>query len=488
MGARGVSRPSPVLVLPFLTVAGLLLFEDLFNAPLAFLTGIDPETIRRCEAALLVAIAALLAARFVRRDLIHGLLEARAGKALPHLLGDVAGLLVLVLGGTVILTGVYGRDIGTVLAAGGLSLAILGLALKDVILAVFNGAALSAENAFTVGDRIRVGEVDGVVVQSTWRSTTILTKARRLVSIPNVALGTAAITNFDRPDRSEQRILEICLDYDVTAESAERILLAGVIGAAGVVLVDAPRVHAIRLERDGVLYAIRYVIADHDNGLSSDHAVIRSILSHLRDAGIGVAYPKQEVVAAERRVRVADRTFDRRVLVQQCALFRGLEPAAQARIAEALIERNLQAGALFIAAGEVRPSVFIVGEGLIRRTRVRPDQVGFVEERYVATQTFGRRALLSGLPHPAPVRAVTQSLVLELTREALAAVLRAHPEIRAPLAGNLARAPLHDVAHATEVSALESRTERPVAFYLGLLEAVAPEAPPPDGGAGPGRS
>ncbi|WP_375456002.1 mechanosensitive ion channel family protein [uncultured Methylobacterium sp.] len=473
MRARLVPRPPLALILSFLAVSGLLLLEDLFARPFTFLTGISFEAVRRAEMALLLGIAALLTARFVRRDLIHGLLERRAGKALPHLIGDVASLFVFVVGAAIIMTGVYGWDIGAVVAAGGLSLAIIGLALKDVILAVFNGAALNVENAFMVGDRVRIGEVDGTVVQSTWRSTTILTKARRLVTIPNIALGTASITNFDRPDKSEQRVIEICLDYDVTADSAERILLAGVLGAAGITLVDAPRVHAIRLDRDGVIYAIRYVIANHDLGLSSDHAVIKSILAHLRDAGIGVSYPKQEVVNAERRIRVADRTVDRRVLVQQCGLFRGLPPEVQARIADALIEQKVQAGASIIAAGTVRSSLFIVGEGLIKRLRARPDRPGFVEERYVATQVFGRRAFLSGLPHPARIGAVTQSLVFELSRTAFAGILAAHPEIRVPLATNLARSPTLDLTHATEVSALEARAERPAAFYLGLLESIA---------------
>jgi small-conductance mechanosensitive channel/CRP-like cAMP-binding protein len=473
MGARLLPRPPLALILSFLAVSGLLLLEDLFARPFTFLTGISFEAVRRAETALLLGIATLLVARFVRRDLIHGLLERRAGKALPHLIGDVASLFVFVVGAAIIMTGVYGWDIGAVVAAGGLSLAILGLALKDVILAVFNGAALNVENAFMVGDRVKIGEVDGTVVQSTWRSTTILTKARRLVTIPNIALGTTSITNFDRPDKSEQRILEICLDYDVTAESAERILLAGVLGAAGITLVDAPRVHAIRLDRDGVVYAIRYVIASHDLGLSSDHAVIKSILAHLRDAGIGVAYPKQEVVNAERRIRVADRTVDRRVLVQQCGLFRGLPPAVQARIADALIEQTIQAGASLIAAGTVRSSLFIVGEGMIKRLRARPDRPGFVEERYVATQAFGRRAFLSGLPHPAPIGAITQSLVFELTRTAFAGILATHPEIKVLLATNLARSPTLDITHATEVSALEARAERPMAFYLGLLESIA---------------
>ncbi|WP_164214101.1 mechanosensitive ion channel, partial [Stenotrophomonas maltophilia] len=82
-------------------------------------------------------------------DLVHGVLEARAGKALPHLLGDILWLLVVLASTVLILTFVYGRDVTAIIATGGLGLAVLGIALRDVILAVFNGAALSAENTFT---------------------------------------------------------------------------------------------------------------------------------------------------------------------------------------------------------------------------------------------------------------------------------------------------------------------------------------------------
>lgn len=458
------------LVIPFLVVALLLLVEDLFAKPLAFLTGFDLTTIKQAEAALFLTLCVLLVARIVRRDLVHGVLQARAGKALPQLLGDVAAVAVLLIGGTFILTLVYERDVTALVATGGLGLAVLGIALRDVILAVFNGAALNVENAFAVGDHVKIGEVEGRVVQTTWRSTTVLTGAKRLVSIPNVALGTASITNYDRPDRSEQRILEVCLDYDVTVESAERILSAGVL-AAGVSYVAAPRVHAVRLERDGVLYAIRYVIEDNNDALAADHAVIRSVLERLRDAGIGISYPKQEVVNTERRVRVADRTLDREVLVQQCALFRGLPSVQQRAIAEGLVQLKLRAGATLVNAGEVRASLFIVGEGLLQRSRARADRIGFVEERFVTTQFLGRRALLAGLPHPGTISAVTDSLVFELPRMTFIDFLRAHPDAQDHLAAAMADTSGSEIVPSYGLVRPE-QVLRPREFYLGQLRGL----------------
>lgn len=475
-------RPSAGLALTFLALALLVLFEGLLAQPLAFLTGLPIAEIKRGEVAALAFVAALMVARTVRRDLIHGILEARAGKALPALLGDIIWLVVILTATILIAMLVYDRDVTAIIATGGLGLAVLAIALRDVILAVFTGAALSVENTFTVGDRVKIGEIEGTVMQTTWRSTTILTPARRLVSVPNAHLGVALITNFDRPDRSELRVLEICLDYDVSADSAERLLLAGVLGATGVSLVEAPRVHAIRLDRDGVVYAVRYAIADNRHGLAADHAIIKSVLARLRDAGIGVSYPKQEVVSTDRRVRVADRRLDRTLLVQQCVLFQALPGEVQERIADALIELHVPVGTEIVRAGDRRASLFIVGEGLIVRRRARPDSIGFVEERFVATQAFGRRALFAALPHPGQTVAATAGLVFELTRAAFSDVVADFPDIKPALADALAAAPPARIDEGSDAAARRGGSRRSAIFYLGQMHALEADRTSPGAG------
>lgn len=474
-------RPSAALALTFVALALLVLFEGLLAQPLAFVTGLPLGEIKQGEVATLAFVAALIVARAVRRDLVHGILEVRAGKALPALLGDIIWILVVLTATILIAMLVYDRDVTAIVATGGLGLAVLAIALRDVILAIFTGAALSVENTFTVGDRVKIGDVEGAVVQTTWRSTTILTSARRLVSVPNANLGAALITNFDRPDRSEQRLIEICLDYDVSADSAERLLLAGVLGATGVSLIEPPRVHAVRLDRDGVIYAVRFVIPDHRQGLAADHAILKSLLARLRDAGIGVSYPKQEVVNTDKRIRVADRRLDRTLLVQQCVLFQGLPAPVQELIADALIELHVPMGAEIVRAGDRRASLFIVGEGLIARRRARAESIDFVEERFVATQAFGRRALFASLPHPGQTVAATASLLFELPQAAFSDILAAHPEIKPILADALAAAPPTRIDEGSDRAGRGGTSRRVANFYLRQMEAVeadrAPHAP-----------
>src|SRR6185436_19156713 len=95
-------------------------------------------------------------------------------------------------------------------------------------------------------------------------------------------------------------------------------------GAHGVKHVAPPTVFARKLEKDGVLYEVTFTISEYADRKKAEHAVIRSILQCMRDAGIGVSFPKTEMIQTPARVKIANRSLDLFYLVQQVRLFRGL--------------------------------------------------------------------------------------------------------------------------------------------------------------------
>ena len=460
----------------FLVFLVLFALQGIVSRPLAFLSGVDVAVFVRLELAGLVFTAALIASRYVRQDFVHGVLERRARKTLPQLIGQLSSFLVLLVGFLCVMTGVYGQDVTAILATGGLGLAVIGIALQPVILSIFTGMALNVDKSFEVGDLVRIGGTTGRVMQVSWRSI-ILQSSQRLISIPNVTLGTVNIENLDKPDRREQHSLEVRLDYDVTVDSAERILLAAVLDAERVILAARPTVHAVRMEPDGVVYEISYVITDNAAGKDSEHAVIRSVLSRLREANLTVSYPKREVFRAEQRVRMADRSFDRFVLVRECLLFRSLPEPVLHAIANALSRRLLAPGETLVLAGEERRSLFIVGEGMITRRHPRLEQPGFADERLVTTQYFGQDALLAGLPQRVDAVAVTAALVFELDHAAFRPIAERYQDSLSELADGPSR------VVATGRSDLEADADttgmavrREPAFYRGQLVESLDEA------------
>lgn len=457
----------------------LLLLDDVFTGPLAFISGTPQPLLEQYVAAAFVFVLTLLVSRYIRLELFGKILPRRSGNQVPELVCDLTGLLVLFIGLCVIMSVVFKRDITALVATGGASMMIIGLALRDMLLAAFTGILLNVEKPLKPGDAVRINDKwTGRVDKITWRATYLITGAEETMIIPNLVLANAVIVNMAPPDMRGKRTLEVVIDYDTSVESAERILYAAVLGAAGVTLVGPPTVFARKMERDGVLYLVGFVISSYTDGMKSDHAVVKNILQCMRDAGITVSFPKSEVINSPRRARIADRSLDTLRLVQQCRVFRALPIPVSERIAGVLLERFFVAGATIVNAGERRDSLFIVGEGMIKRTLTDRDGSRLVTERFISTEAFGRRALFGCQPQVAKVVAETAALVYEFERRSLAAMLDEDPALADVFAHSLAQLSWRDSPDSVAgVEPEPAVISRPTNLYRGQIQAAyLPEA------------
>ena len=266
----------------------------------------------------------------------------------------------------------------------------------------------------------------GRVERITWRVTVIQTGTFETIYVPNLLLANAIIVNLDMPDRRSKRSLEVAIDYDSSVESVERILYAAVLGA-GVSLVGSPSVHARRMERDGVVYDVGFTIDNVADFKNAEHAMIKCILQRMRDAGINVTFPKREMIQSEGRAPIANRSLDSFYLIQQCRLFRGLPADVCQRVANELKEHSFAKGATIVRAGDQTHSMFIVGEGLAKRVHANRDGSALVVDRFIATESFGRRSLFCLDSHAATVTAETDVLIYELTRDSFARLIMEVP-------------------------------------------------------------
>ena len=189
-------------------LAIVLAFDSLLTRPLGFVTGTPTVSVEQWVWAFLVIALTLIAVRITKRELINGVLAARSGAEVPQLVGDIAGMLIVFAGICIVLSAVFKRDITGFIAAGGASIMVLGLALRDMLLAAFTGVVLNVEKPFKIGDMIRVADkFQGRVVRVTWRITVLLTHRRtRPIIVPNLLLSNAIIVNLDSPDTRTQAI------------------------------------------------------------------------------------------------------------------------------------------------------------------------------------------------------------------------------------------------------------------------------------------
>ncbi|RYG36894.1 mechanosensitive ion channel family protein [bacterium] len=146
------------------------------------------------------------AARSESTESLIAPIVSQLGKAVITFLG------VLTLFSTV---GINVVGLLTTLGIGGL---VLALAAKDSVENLFGSMMFLIEMPFRIGDRIRVGEVDGVVEKIRLRSTQIRTAEDSVVLLPNGAMVTKNVENLGM--RRHRRFkTHISVAYDSSSES-----------------------------------------------------------------------------------------------------------------------------------------------------------------------------------------------------------------------------------------------------------------------------
>ena len=151
--------------------------------------------------ALVVGVIALVVGRGIRRATMRALTRRRVQPNGIVLVGNVAQVLVLVLGVFAILA-IYTRGaFGLVLASFSVIGVVVALSLQDILRNFFAGLWVLIERPFRIGDTIQVGAHTGEVREISFRTTQLRTEEGREVIVPNANLMTEAVVRFVQGDR-----------------------------------------------------------------------------------------------------------------------------------------------------------------------------------------------------------------------------------------------------------------------------------------------
>ena len=224
--------------------------------------------------ALLVVLAAWLIARAVRRTTMRMLARSRAQANVTILLGNLAQVLVIVLGMLAVVA-IYTRDaFGWILTSFSVIGLVVGLSLQDILKNFFAGIWVLVERPFRIGDTIDVGGNSGVVEEIAFRTTMLKTADGREVIVPNGVFMTSAVTNLTRfPTRRASAWL--ILDDSEKPVSADEIResLAKVPGLAGD---PRPSVELRSVEAGRAHYMVAFWAQDKDAATSAALAALRA--------------------------------------------------------------------------------------------------------------------------------------------------------------------------------------------------------------------
>ena len=132
--------------------------------------------------------------------------RAKAGSwrgRVPSIFIEIVRVLIVAVGLAILLSQVWGANVGGLFTALGVTSLVIGLALQTAAGSIVSGLLLLFEQPFALGDYLQVGSgkgaaVEGRVVEVNWRSVHIDT-GDSICIMPNALLAQSSFANLSRP-------------------------------------------------------------------------------------------------------------------------------------------------------------------------------------------------------------------------------------------------------------------------------------------------
>ncbi|ECR4635586.1 mechanosensitive ion channel family protein, partial [Campylobacter jejuni] len=115
-----------------------------------------------------------------------------------------------------------GFNISAIIASLGIGGLAVALAAKDIIANFFASILLLFDNSFNQGDWVEVSGIEGTVVETGLRKTTIRTFDNCLVFLPNSTIMGANIKNWSKRRMGRHVRMYLGVGYDATPEKLEQ--------------------------------------------------------------------------------------------------------------------------------------------------------------------------------------------------------------------------------------------------------------------------
>lgn len=352
---------------------------------------------------------------------------------LPTITRDVLLVIIYVIAIMVVLRQRLGVDVSSLVATSAVLTAVIGLALQETLGSLFSGLALHLEKPYKLGDWVAFEKYRGNVRGMGWRSTTLITTDREIITIPNNVISRGQIVNYSDPSTIIVAGCSIGLEYAAAPERVIACLKRVIVEHPGI-RQDHAHLIDVRVQEfadSAIRYEMRYPV-DIAQGLSAVDRVRSILLSRLwyelRRSGITVPFPIQmhmDVVPPDAKA-LCERIELR---LREVPLFAELTPEYLTQLATGVQQQLYAPGEMIVREGESGDCMYVVLAGTAMVTTQQSSRDTVVLATLGAGDFFGEMSLLTGEPRTATVCADSDVELLCIGKAAMQTLMRDDPRV-----------------------------------------------------------
>jgi len=172
---------------------------------------------------VLIVVAAFVLVRLFRRLLKATEERTRIKKGILSNVQRFSQLVIYSIA-IILILWMLNIDVTGLVASLGIGALIIGFALKDVIENWVSGLLIVLGKTYKIGDLISVGNLKGVVVDISLRTTKLKTYDRNEVVMPNSMLLKDKIINFTGGKQETVTSITFCIDYVFDVEKVKKVV------------------------------------------------------------------------------------------------------------------------------------------------------------------------------------------------------------------------------------------------------------------------
>ncbi|MFO7768370.1 MAG: mechanosensitive ion channel family protein [bacterium] len=398
--------------------------------------GLPIELLQDLARTVVVLVAALFGAALVDAVVFETYLRSAKERHVPKLLRDAVKLVIVAGGLGTALVRIWGVDATALGGGAAVVTLVLGLALQNVLGDLFSGVVLQFESPFKNGDWIRVGELEGEVVELNWRATRLHSRKNVAIVIPNSVVAKAELRNFAMftPYAAVDRY--VGTEYKEPPNRIKGAVMEAMLQCGQVLRQPPPQVWTDEYGDSAIIYRMRFWVREFRRIPEISDEVMTNVWYAFKRNDITIPWPIRNVyMRSEEGPTREERTEVLADLLRQVDLFTPLPRETLQGLAGKMEAKFFGRGEVLIEQGSEGESFFIVESGRVE-VLVSPEEGGRPSRAAVLgpRDFFGEMSLLAGARRTATIRALEDTRVIVLDREAFAEVIEENPEVAAEMA------------------------------------------------------
>jgi small-conductance mechanosensitive channel len=346
---------------------------------------------------------------------------------MPTLFIEMSRGIIVIVCLAIVISVVWGQDLGKVVTALGVGSLVLGLALQEPLGNLFSGIVLMLEQPIGIGDWVKVGDSLGTVVESNWRATHLKTRDNDMVVVPNSVLAKGSFVNYSRPTTLHSESVTINFSCDDAPNKVKVLLLEAARRTQGVSAKPGPKVRLAAFRDSSIEYEVKLPTTEFDR-IKDIAEEFRTLVWYAsRREGLTMPYPISTQISVAGPVPETREYTPLAHETLQAFPHLGLtDPDLSETVSRGSL-RHYARGEQVVKEGQRLSGLHLIVKGQVSRS-VRNDRGVEIETaRLERGDFFGEKSLLASAPSDVTITALEDLELLVLEGDVVRSLIEQAP-------------------------------------------------------------